>query len=59
MTVDFNANGTFSAVVADVLTPNNTLVCTTSKTGTILMLTVLLRYAMFNGGSVTESQAVV
>lgn len=62
MTVDFNANGTFSAVVADVsFDVNNILVCTTSvETGTYTYANGILTVtAMFNGGSVTESQAVV
>jgi|GEM_PF-2937501 len=62
MTVNFDAAGIFTAVVADVTyDANNLLVCTIStETGTYTYVNGLLTItATVNGGTVSETQAVV
>ncbi len=62
MNVSFNADGTFTTVVTDVIfNHNNMLRCTPStETGTYTYVNgVLTLTTNVNGGTVTESQAVV
>lgn len=62
MTVNFDTNGGFTAVVADVsYDVNNQLTCTTTtETGTYTFVNGLLTMtANVNGGTVTESKMVV
>lgn len=62
MNVTFNADGSFTAVVADVsYDANNLLVCTTAtETGVYTYVNGMLTITVsVNGGTVSESQAVV